>query len=123
MLAISAEQFTSITQDHFFNRVSAFLSSRSKHEKLLEILKDNVLVKSLWQIIWDEFSDQSELHLATMFTYVLACHCEGEKPLASLYNALDKENPYLFMQRYYSDLSYLRLCELEFDYEQDDQDD
>ncbi len=119
MIMISEEQFVRVSQKHFFLKVSSFLLSHSQHEKMLAVLSDTSLTESLWLPVWDAFPDHGEGRLAVLFTYIMACYCEGENPPESLYAALDKDDSGLFMQRYYSDHGYIRFCALEFDFSQE----
>ena len=124
MLLILKEQQLLLDQRHFFQKMSSFLLSRSMNPNMLKALKDRELLNRLWLPVWEQFNQESEYLLATMFTYVLARYCEDgmddhytNSYVPSLRAAFLGGNAEVYMQRYYSDLGYIRLCEFELESE------
>lgn len=124
MLLILKEQQLLLDQKHFFQKMSSFLLSRSKNPNMLKALKDRTLLNRLWLPVWEQFNQESEYLLATMFTYVIARYCEDgmdakctDSYISSIRAILERSNAEVDMQRYYSDLGYIRLCEFELESE------
>ena len=112
---IRQDQLDEITRLYFFRKLRNFLFEHSRHEAMRQKLLDHQSWTILWGRLWEDVKEFNERKIGIIFSFALACQCEGLSPDEMLTHAFDQSDAEIFMKNFLADHEYLRFSEFFFE--------